>query len=147
MATLRIYYKPSFQTPAWIVHWDEIKDLDGVKDREAIAAILGIALEDEEADISQEGEDAPNRQVWFCEACHQVGCVEGEAHADVYKAMVILREAHQRVSPTCPIPVTLLRVINTAVIASRDTLIADPSIPAWVREPASLFLWGDQRGE
>ena len=41
-----IYRKPSFQTPAWVVHWEEIRHLDGVKDREKIAGILGIPLED-----------------------------------------------------------------------------------------------------
>ena len=38
-----IYRKPSFQTPAWVVHWEEIRD---EKDREKVAAILGIPLED-----------------------------------------------------------------------------------------------------
>ena len=41
-----IYRKPSFQAPAWIVHWEEIRDARG--DREKVAAILGIALEGEE---------------------------------------------------------------------------------------------------
>ena len=42
-----IYRKPSFQAPAWVVHWEEIRDAGG--DREKVAAILGISLDGEEA--------------------------------------------------------------------------------------------------
>ncbi len=42
-----IYRKPSFQIPAWIVHWEEICH---EKDRTKVAAILGTSLEDEEVE-------------------------------------------------------------------------------------------------
>ena len=41
-----IYCKPSFHTPAWVIHWDEIKNLDTAKAREKLAAILGETLEE-----------------------------------------------------------------------------------------------------
>ena len=62
-----IYRKPSFQTPAWVVHWEEIKDLDGVVDREKMAVILGEPLGDEEANeedtVSED--DTRHKQVVF----------------------------------------------------------------------------------
>ena len=136
-----LYRKASFHTPAWIVHWEEIKDLDGVEDREKMAAILGEPLGTEEAKEEYvDGDDATDKQVWFCEACHTVGCTELEAHTDVYSAVKAIERSHRQASSTCHVPVRQLRVMNTAINPSKEALVADTSIPEWVREPAAQFL-------
>ena len=80
------------------------------------------------------------QQVWFCEACRTVGCTELEAHTDVYSALNAIERSHRHTSSTCRVPVTRLRVMNTAIITSKEALAADISIPEWVREPAAQFL-------
>lgn len=91
--------------------------------------------------------NSTDKQVWFCEGCQKVGCAELVVHADVFSAIHALKASHRSISPACSVPVTQLRCMNTAMITSKDALIADASIPSWVVDPASQFLGFQQNTE
>src|SRR6266496_37976 len=92
--------------------------------------------------MSTTGKD---KQVWFCETCQQVGYAELEPHTDVYSAMRAIKRSHKALSPTCTVPVERMRVINTAIITSKEALVA--GVPEWVVDPASQFLGFESQGE
>ena len=141
-----IYSKPSFEVPAWIVHWEEIKDLDGVKDREKLDTILGIEPMPDTPEMEADTESGPTQQVWFCEGCRTVGCVELSSQLDdVFSVIYRIEDDHQQRSPDCQIPVAGTRVINTAIISSKPTLVADISIPRWAIEPLAAALGFQER--
>ncbi|HYU73716.1 MAG TPA: hypothetical protein VEL31_13635 [Ktedonobacteraceae bacterium] len=64
-----------------------------------------------------------DKQVWFCEVCRQGGCVRFEPHIDVSSAVDIISRSHRQDSPNCTNGVRGLRVINTGIITSKETLI------------------------
>ncbi|MBV9691447.1 MAG: hypothetical protein JO202_17235 [Ktedonobacteraceae bacterium] len=79
-----------------------------------------------------------SKEVWYCEECQTVGCAELEPHSDVYSALYAISRSHRSLSPTCPVPVEWVRVLNTAMLASRAAL--DIHLPKWVVAPAAYFL-------
>ncbi len=102
--------------------------------------------------------DSANKQVWFCQGCQKVGCVELAQHIDVFSAVSRIEGDHRRVSPGCQTSIrgiqiinnALIRgiqIINNALITSREALVADASIPEWARDPASQFLGFQQNTE
>jgi hypothetical protein len=80
------------------------------------------------------------KQVWFCESCQAVSAVryrKGDGYTDVTEA---LGRDHRTISPGCTNATAFLRVINPAVIASRDALDADSTIPGWAKERLAELL-------
>ncbi|MBV9690083.1 MAG: hypothetical protein JO202_10295 [Ktedonobacteraceae bacterium] len=78
------------------------------------------------------------KEVWYCEGCQTVGCAELAPHTAVYTALYAISRSHRSLSPTCPVPVEGVRVLNTAILASREAL--EVHLPRWVVSPAAHFL-------
>jgi hypothetical protein len=79
------------------------------------------------------------KQVWFCEKCCTVGCVD-ILRDEVYAVVRSIKISHLSLSPQCDNAVALLRCINSNLITSCESMREDPEIPSWVVEPASQFL-------
>jgi len=72
------------------------------------------------------------RQIWFCEACQQIGVIDYEEHAGVMEVVYALDRDHQHLSPECDNTGMNLRILNF------EHLLAD--LPEWAREGAMRIL-------
>jgi hypothetical protein len=79
------------------------------------------------------------KQVWFCEECQVVSCVNYRKRADLLTVLVVINENHHYLSPGCSH--SAIRVINSDIIVSREALNENSTIPDWARERLAELLF------
>lgn len=81
------------------------------------------------------------KQVWFCESCRAINAVRYRKGAGYTEVIEALDRDHRSISPDCTNATSRLRVMNSAVIASGNTLNADNTIPDWAKERLAELLF------